>query len=47
MDRVLKRLFGSEREEVTRDWRNLLHENLHNLHYSVIVIRAIKARRIK
>jgi hypothetical protein len=43
MNRVL---IGPERREVTRDRRNVLHEEPHNL-YSSLFIRAIKSRRIK
>jgi hypothetical protein len=30
-NRVLRRIFGQKREEVTRDWRKLHNEELHNL----------------
>jgi hypothetical protein len=30
-NRVLRRIFGPKREEVTRDWRKLHNEELHNL----------------
>jgi hypothetical protein len=29
-DRMLRRLFGPKRGEVTGDWRKLLNEELHN-----------------
>jgi hypothetical protein len=32
-NRVLRRIFGLKREEVTRGWRRLLNEELHNLYY--------------
>jgi hypothetical protein len=31
-DRMLRRIFGSERDEVTGDWRKLHNEELHNLY---------------
>jgi hypothetical protein len=32
-NRVLKRIFGPNRDEVTREWRKLLNEELHDLYY--------------
>jgi hypothetical protein len=31
-NRVLRRIFGSKRDEVTREWRKLHNEELHNLY---------------
>jgi hypothetical protein len=31
-NRVLKRIFGPERDEVTREWRKLHNEDLHALY---------------
>jgi len=42
--RVLKRIFGSKWEEVSRGWR-ILNEELHNLYCSLNIIRVIKSRR--
>jgi hypothetical protein len=33
-DRVLRRIFGPKRDEVTGDWRKLYNEELHNLYSS-------------
>jgi hypothetical protein len=44
---VLKRIFGSKREEVKGDWRKLHNEELHNLYSSPSIIRMIKSRRMK
>jgi hypothetical protein len=33
-NRVLSRIFGSKRDEVTGDWRKLHEEELHNLYSS-------------
>jgi hypothetical protein len=41
-NRVLSRIFGSKRDEVTEEWRKLHNEELHNLHSSPSVIRMIK-----
>jgi hypothetical protein len=43
--RVL-RIFGPKRDEVTRGFRKLHNEELHNL-YSSSIIRVIKSRRMR
>jgi hypothetical protein len=40
--RVLKRMIGRQREEVTGEWRKLHNEELHNLYYSPNFIKVIK-----
>jgi hypothetical protein len=40
--RVLRRIFGTRREEVTEDWRRLHNEELHNLYASLNIIRVIR-----
>jgi hypothetical protein len=42
--RVLRRIFGPKRDEVTGDWRKLHNEELHNLYCSLNIIRMIKSR---
>jgi hypothetical protein len=44
-NRVLKRIFGPKRDEVTGGWRKLHNEELHNLYSSPSTIRMIKPRR--
>jgi hypothetical protein len=44
---VLRRIFGSKRDEVTGEWRNLQSEELHNLYSSPNIIRQIKSRRTR
>jgi hypothetical protein len=44
-NRVLRRIFGPRRDEVTGDWREL-HNELHNLYSSPDIIRMIKSRRM-
>jgi hypothetical protein len=44
--RVLRRIFGSKRDEVTGGWRKLHNAELHNLNSSPSIIRMIKSRRI-
>jgi hypothetical protein len=44
-NRVLRRIFGPKRNEVTGDWRKLHNEELHNFYSSPNIIRMIKSRR--
>jgi hypothetical protein len=46
-NRVLRRIFGSKRDEVTGGWRKLHNEELNGLYSSPSIIRVIKARRMK
>jgi hypothetical protein len=46
-NRVLRRIFGRKRDEVTGDWRKLHNEELHNLYSSPSIIRMIKSRRMR
>jgi hypothetical protein len=46
-NRVLRRIFGLRRDEVTRDWRKLHNEELHKLYSSPEIIRMIKSRRMR
>jgi hypothetical protein len=46
-NRVLRRIFGPKRDEVTGGWRKLHKEELHNLYSSPSIIRMIKARRVR
>jgi hypothetical protein len=45
-NRVLRRIFGPKRDEVTGDWRKLPNEELHNLYSSPNIIRMIKSKRM-
>jgi hypothetical protein len=42
-NRVLRRIFGPEREEVVGGWRRLQNEELHNVYDSLNIIRVIKS----
>jgi hypothetical protein len=46
-NRVLKRIFGPKRDDVTGDWRKLHNEELHDLYSSPDIIRKIKSRRMR
>jgi hypothetical protein len=46
-NRVLRRIFGSKRDEVTGEWRKLHSGELHNLYPSPDIIRQIKSRRMR
>jgi hypothetical protein len=45
--RVLRRIFGPMRDEVTGDWRKLHNLGLHNLYSSQNIIRMTKSRRMR
>jgi hypothetical protein len=46
-NRVLRRIFGPKRDEVTGEWRKLHNEELHNLYSSSVIIRQVKSRRMR
>jgi hypothetical protein len=46
-NRVLRRIFGPKRDEVTGEWRKLHNEELHILYFSPDIIRKIKSRRMR
>ena len=46
-NRVLRRVFGTKRDEVTREWRKLHNEELNDLYCSHNIIRVIKSRRMR
>jgi hypothetical protein len=46
-NRVLRRIFGPKRDEVTGEWRKLHNEEVHNLYSSPDIIRQIKSRRMR
>jgi hypothetical protein len=48
-NRVLRRIIGTMRDEVTGDWRTLRNEELHNLYSSpsIIIRRMTKTRRMR
>jgi hypothetical protein len=46
-NRVLRRIFGPKRDEVTGGWRKLHNYELHGLYSSPSIIWVIKARRMR
>jgi hypothetical protein len=46
-NRVLRRMFGPKRDEVTREWRQLHNEELHDLYSSSTIVRVIKLRGMR
>jgi hypothetical protein len=46
-NRLLRRIFGPKRDEVTGEWRKLHNKELHDLYSSPSMIRIIKSRRMR
>jgi hypothetical protein len=46
-NRVLRRIFGPKRDEMTGGWRKLHNEELHNLYSSLNIIRMNKSSRMR
>jgi len=45
-NRVLRRIFGPKRDEVTKEWRKLHDEDLNDVYCSPNIFRMIKSRRM-
>jgi hypothetical protein len=45
--RVLRRIFGPNRDEITKAWRKQHNEKLNDLHSLPDVFRVIKSRRMR
>ncbi|KAJ4433943.1 hypothetical protein ANN_16262 [Periplaneta americana] len=46
-NKVLRKIFGAKRDEVTGEWRKLHNAELHTLYSSPDIIRNIKSRRLR
>ncbi|KAJ4429399.1 hypothetical protein ANN_21556 [Periplaneta americana] len=46
-NKVLRKIFGAKRDEVTGEWRKLHNTELHALYSSPDIIRNIKSRRLR
>jgi hypothetical protein len=46
-NKVLRRIFGPKRDEVTGEWRRLHNKELYALYSSPNIIRVIKSRRLR
>ena len=44
-NRVLRRVFGPKRDEVTKEWRKLHNEELSDLYSLPNIVRVVKSRR--
>ena len=47
MSRVLRRIFGGKRDQVTGEWRKLHNEELNDLHCSPSIVGMIISRRMR
>jgi hypothetical protein len=46
-NRMLRRIFGPKRDEVTGEWRKLHNEELRDLYSSSRIIRIMKSRKMR
>jgi len=46
-NRVLRRIFGPKRDEVTGEWRKLYNEELSDLYSLPNIVRVVKSRRMR
>jgi hypothetical protein len=46
-NRVLRRLFGPKRDEVTGEWRKPLTEELNDMYSSPTILRLMESRRMR
>ena len=46
-NKVLRKLFGAKRDEITGEWRKLHNSELHALYSLPNIIRNLKSRRLR
>ena len=46
-NRVLRKVFGPKRDEVTGEWRKLHNEKLNDLYSLPNIVRVVKSRRMR
>jgi len=46
-NRVLRRVFGPKRDEVTEEWRKLYNEELRDLYSLPNIVRVVKSKRMR
>jgi hypothetical protein len=46
-NRVMRRIFGPKRDEVTQEWRKLHNEELYDLSSSPSITRIVKVKRMR
>jgi hypothetical protein len=46
-NKLLRRIFGPRRDEVTGEWRRLHNEELNDLYSSSSIVRVIKSRKVR
>ena len=46
-NRVLRRVFGPKRDEVTGEWKKLHKEELRDLYSLLNIVRVVKSRRMR
>ena len=46
-NKVLRKIFGAKKDEITGDWRKLHNAELHGLYSSPNIFRSLKSRRLR
>jgi hypothetical protein len=46
-NRVLRRIFGPKRDEITGEWRKLQNDELRDVYPLPNIVRVVKSRRIR
>ena len=46
-NKVLRKIFGDKKDEITGELRKLHNDELHALYYSPNIIRSLKSRRLR